>query len=901
MQKKIFKKLIHIILASIILVSCSALYTKSYANIVDSGIDYTEETEVFSNPDRGFYRPMHVVCKETGTVIANPTLDLANNITIRHMRFDIKTFGKSIANPNGKDFTKDMLDSLDKIADNARKNGVMLIVRFAYDYDGNTVDGQYIEFEPGITQILRHVNQLEPFFQKNEDIIISVESGFFGPWGEQHSTSITKDSENFNKLINALLDVIPESISTTVRTPKIFANYVGINISNIDTYVSQEGTKPYRVGIYNDGYLGSGSDLGTYSNRIKEINWIKKQASHTLFGGEVVLNYSTDGYVYNSIEHISKEMYDTHTSYLNIEWNNTVINEWKSTIYQGTVDTIYNGKSGYIYVNNHLGYRFVIRESKLSEKVSRGNEFELQAKIENVGAGNVIKEKETTLIFVKDNIVKHVEELNLDVRDWASRLNWNEQSISDVALSINIPEELELGTYKVYLKISNPDDTNINRSIRFANANIWNLNLGANYMGSFEITEEENFEHNALYIWNHDVNFKDLKLVKDYLNLNSIYQSQSRSIVLNNNEYFNNLISFCDEFELDVYTLSGDTGWYSQPNQIQTAIDQAKNFNRDSTLNKKIKGVILDVEYYTRPEWSVADANGKREILNTYIQTMKDAYSYAKNNNLEFALCIPWWLYSDYKPELEIIIKEACDFVEVMNYRKERSVNDLAETLELAKKHDKRITSIAECMPLPGEDFLTFYPDGINACIEKFNEMRDEYKYDKLGFAYHYYIPIVELVKNALIMQIEEIIKEKFNVVVENNIDYIIIEEKTTIETLLEELDISDDYIIEIKNINGTILTSMNHVGTGSTITIKNQNNEIMKTYTVVVKGDVTGDGTVNFIDIIRLIQYVYEPGENFEWVESIKKAGKVSAIGVNPGFADIMLIIRYCYQGIPW
>jgi len=150
--------------------------------------------------------------------------------------------------------------------------------------------------------------------------------------------------------------------------------------------------------------------------------------------------------------------------------------------------------------------------------------------------------------------------------------------------------------------------------------------------------------------------------------------------------------------------------------------------------------------------------------------------------------------------------------------------------------------------------------------------------------------------------EIEEIVNNKYEVEIVNGVSYITdIKEETTRETIEQNLNLPVKYIIEIKNTNGNILTDTQYVGTGSTITIKNQSNEILKSYTVIVKGDVTGDGVINFIDIVRLTQYVYEPEENFEWKEEIRRAGRVVESIGNPGFADIMLIIRYVYEGVMW
>ena len=55
--------------------------------------------------------------------------------------------------------------------------------------------------------------------------------------------------------------------------------------------MTSPGTNEYRVGVFNDGYLGSYDDRGTFRNRTKEVTWLENQAKHTLYGGEIVLWY----------------------------------------------------------------------------------------------------------------------------------------------------------------------------------------------------------------------------------------------------------------------------------------------------------------------------------------------------------------------------------------------------------------------------------------------------------------------------------------------------------------------------------------------------------------------------------------------------------------------------------
>lgn len=466
---KYFNKLaIFIIFITIFIMS---IQVQAVAEMQDSGISYIEDSRSIENPDRGFYSTMPILCTPTATPVKNPKGNLI------HLRIGVGAFSKAENNVADVDFTKDMLDSLNATLGNIRKNGGTAIIRFAYDNFQGISDR-----EPSIEQIVRHIEQLEPLFEKNKDVITCIESGFLGQYGEQHSSKIITN-ENFKKMLDALLQATPETMTINVRTPKIYANYIGIPVEQLAEYIPQKGTNGYRIGIFNDGYLGSETDLGTYPNREECISWLKKQAMHTIFGGEVVANYSSNGYVYNSPEHIEKEMYLTHTTYLNKEWNDSVIRAWKEAPYTGT-DQIYLGKTAYEYIDNHLGYRFVLRESKLTEKVEQGESLRLQCKIENVGAGNVVNPKETTLLLVGKNT--YSQKLQIDPS------KWNSKEITKVDIQYFIDETILAGDYKIYLKLATPGQelTDIKRTIQFANASIWEESLGANYLGEVTISEK---------------------------------------------------------------------------------------------------------------------------------------------------------------------------------------------------------------------------------------------------------------------------------------------------------------------------------------------------------------------------------------------------------------------------
>ena len=48
----------------------------------------------------------------------------------------------------------------------------------------------------------------------------------------------------------------------------------------------EPNSKASRVGLYNDGYMGSDSDLGTFHDRERDLKWLRQQTYTSYYGGE---------------------------------------------------------------------------------------------------------------------------------------------------------------------------------------------------------------------------------------------------------------------------------------------------------------------------------------------------------------------------------------------------------------------------------------------------------------------------------------------------------------------------------------------------------------------------------------------------------------------------------------
>ena len=99
-------------------------------------------------------------------------------------------------------------------------------------------------------------------------------------------------------------------------------------------------------------------------------------------------------------------MFRTNLTYLNLHWNDTVVERWQNTEYK-LDDPLYEGQTEFTYISNHMGYRFVC--DKLICNVS--NELEFFLKLRNEGFGELYKHKKG-FVILKNNTTQYVFEFD---------------------------------------------------------------------------------------------------------------------------------------------------------------------------------------------------------------------------------------------------------------------------------------------------------------------------------------------------------------------------------------------------------------------------------------------------------------------------------------------------------
>lgn len=484
----ITRNVVQIAVLGIFLFATAPLFA---AGLVKQSIDTTDAMATLDNFDRGFYTPQVLHLEPSGgKPIEKPYGKLL------HLRAEISEFSSnawlSIDSTGGKrdtvrgvsqDLTEDALNVLQQTFDNIRDFGGRVIVRVCYDpwYNGRS------NVTPAHEWVLKHVKQLAPVLSKNTDVIVALEMGMHGAYGEMHSdTSITYD--RVAEAVNLMLRNTPPELKILTRTGNYSAKVLGFDNWGVDFNIDGEkfaeiakakGDTMYRVGMFNDGYLGTQYDYGTWGADCKTsicreegVAWLEKYGINTPYGGEALTTAS--GYeVINTPEFLAYEGFRTHTSYLNIQWNNNLIDSWKKTTFKqkdfdydpARVDSL----SGFKYINDHLGYRFVLRESWLSDTVGADRILHAKLRIQNVGFGNLTRNAPVRLAVLEDlegsNLAMCPMPTYYELPDVDSR-NIHSRTISiaggDTVMTFDGNNEIEISTklnkrgkgrYQVYLKI----------------------------------------------------------------------------------------------------------------------------------------------------------------------------------------------------------------------------------------------------------------------------------------------------------------------------------------------------------------------------------------------------------------------------------------------------------------
>lgn len=307
-----------------------------------------------------------------------------------------------------------------------KANDKELIVRFVYDRKGEALLSEPVSLK----MILAHMSAVAPVVNEFKTDIFCLQGLFVGSWGEMHSSRFS-DNDTLKALWKHWSELISDDIFIAVRTPKQWRA------------INTEQSK--RLGLFNDGMLGSETDLGTYAIDAisKEIDFQDRLCKSVPNGGEVV-GLSKEAEIKNAVKRMKK----THVSYLNSVYDEQVLNRWKASKYKGI--------NAYEYVSMHLGYRFVIKDvAYIHDKNKKASFFRIS--IENKGFSNIYEQTRVWLELIDVKGTKLKVASGCDLRECEA------QKITSLLISV---DDIQLAAIdnvsKVYLCAARiKDDNNI--------------------------------------------------------------------------------------------------------------------------------------------------------------------------------------------------------------------------------------------------------------------------------------------------------------------------------------------------------------------------------------------------------------------------------------------------------
>lgn len=473
-------------------------------------IEYRESDSDILNPDRGFYDP-----HQTSTSNFIPLVEaqlrarrinlytpfraeyqVRSTIILRHYVLD--SFVAS------DDLSPDFLDAIQADFDIARNAGVRIMLRFSYTVTQNSGSCAVgficpLYGDAPKSRVLAHIAQLSPVLKANSDVILGMQQGFIGTFGESYYTDFFGDAspngqgylnnQNWldrNQVINALLNAIPSNRMLQIRYPQAKQRYVfGINASlNSQPLTRQDafnGSDSARLGMHNDCLMASADDFGTfadYGNDASPVSqgnssllkaYARADSRYTLIGGETCSDaYSPQNNCEAQSGMAVATLEQNHYTFLNSDFNNEVNNDWNSG---GCFDDI----------KQRLGYRLVLKTATMNGAAVTGQSFNVDLSIENQGFASPVNPRLLRLILRHQATGK--EHKILLAGDNTNSQHWH-SGASQVSATARLPE-MPAGRYQTLLQIADPSNNQriIDRpeySIQFANIATWEPQTGYN-------------------------------------------------------------------------------------------------------------------------------------------------------------------------------------------------------------------------------------------------------------------------------------------------------------------------------------------------------------------------------------------------------------------------------------
>lgn len=422
----------------------------------------------FPNPERGFFRWAWTNLESLSADDAKDAYDHGYRLVYAPL---------NLAAYRTVDLPASFLTQLETALGRARASGIKVVIRAVYNYPANETEYQNAQ-DATLTRVLGHIAQLKPLLQQNADVIAFVQAGFIGAWGEWHTSSNNLTATTARTQIrDALLDAVPSTRFIDVRYPPYVMAWTP-TLPSLQTAL-QGG---YRVGVHNDCFLASTTDVGTYdenaTTREAQRAYVARVGELAPFGGETC-NPADEASPTprTSCDDILSEGARYKLTYLNDDYYRDLFHaKW---VQNGCMPE----------VQRKMGYRLQWLTASHAGAVSRGQNLSLSVTVRNTGWARVYNPRglQVLLRHRTSGSVRRLEATGADPRAWVPGTD------HALALSVQVPSDLAVGSYDLLLALPDGDSrlaADTRYAIRPANADNtalgqrWEASLGAFALGT---------------------------------------------------------------------------------------------------------------------------------------------------------------------------------------------------------------------------------------------------------------------------------------------------------------------------------------------------------------------------------------------------------------------------------
>ena len=432
-------------------------------------VNYTVNNAEILNPERGFYR-------YTDTYGSSPyplsvtylnQLRQTENRTILFRYVYLDTF---FSGPISTSF----LNSIQNDFDAMRQAGFKVVLRFAYSSTYNPNPPH--EDGPDKATIMQHIEQLKPYLKQNLDVILTLQNGFYGIWGENFYSDAfgcecngpltAQNWADRKEVSDSLLAILQGERILSVRYPRLktemYASQTsgGYSIPSDSLTYSEaySGSVKSLIGYHNDCFLVAANDY-TFDNTNTEKPFWETESKYTIMGGETCGDTPT----FTNCTNALTDLENAHWTYLNDYYHPDVLDRW--------------GTEGcYNEISKRLGYRINLIDGTYDNEANQGGLYNYNIQLTNTGFASIVNERPLYMVF-DNGSQTYTLPIDSDVRRWYADGNYT------INEAIDLPSNMQTGLYNIYLYLPDAASTlssDPRYAIQLANTQMWDASNGWN-------------------------------------------------------------------------------------------------------------------------------------------------------------------------------------------------------------------------------------------------------------------------------------------------------------------------------------------------------------------------------------------------------------------------------------